>query len=130
MRTYKVELELSIDIPDQYEFSRLLNNDDVGDFDYPPLEAGESMFETFSFRGRRYCVVVRRAWQWPQWLTANYIAMDEDGRWHAYLAEPSIRESNWIAGVTYHELGGSFTTFLPPPCDDWKKSLRKNPNHK
>jgi hypothetical protein len=129
MRTYKVEL--SIDVPDQYEFSRLLNKDTVGDFRYPALAVDEIILETISFRGEPYWVVVRKAWQWPKWLTANYIAMDKNGEWCAYLTEPYIEETYWwVDDGVYRELGGGFTTFSSPPCNNWQESLRKNPNHK
>jgi hypothetical protein len=129
MRTYKVEL--SIDVPDQYEFSRLLKKDTASELQYLALEDGEIILETISFRGEPYWVVVRKAWQWPKWLTANYIAMDGDNQWWAFTGQPEQNpdEEEWYPrGEKFSLLDSCFIAFSPPPCNNWQESLRKNPN--
>jgi len=114
MQKQKVKIE--IDVPSGYEFVRL---DETYDSSKNEIAVSIPPY-----------AVCRPQWQWPQWLTANYIAMDADGKWYAYLTEPSIRETYWWPdGGVYRELGGGFTAFLPPPCDNWKKSVRRNPNN-
>lgn len=71
-------------------------------------------------------IVVRQTWKWPEWLKAKYIAMDESGCWYAYNCKPSITDYYWQQAYFLDE---SLIDFSPPPCDDWKESLRENPNN-
>lgn len=68
---------------------------------------------------------VRKVWHWPEWLTAKWIAMDEDGEWFGYEAEPLLCDCIWLARCRMIAL--SLTTFVPPPCTDWRQSKRRNP---
>lgn len=73
--------------------------------------------------------ILRRVWQWPEWLTAKYVAMDSDGAWYAYSEMPvkhsgSARWMPLALRCTY--LGN--TTFQPPQCDNWQNSLHERPS--
>lgn len=74
-------------------------------------------------------MILRPIWQWPEWLTAPYIAMDSDGIWYAYTKEPSAVDDDWCYGGCDWLLLSDRTllAFTPPPCTDWKTSLRRNP---
>jgi len=75
-------------------------------------------------------IIVKRSWEWPEWLKADWIAMDESGKWFAYsCAEPVLDDKVWARGEAdvCIVLNSNMIDFNPPPCDDWKKSLRKNP---
>lgn len=72
-------------------------------------------------------------WQWPTWLRAGWIAMDSDGKWHAFDAKPTHNDADWWVESYARADGGvrlasELFDFTPPPCDDWKTSLRRNPN--
>lgn len=75
--------------------------------------------------------IVRKAWQWPAWLKAPWIAMcGETGHWWGYSNEPGPREGSrrrWTGGYETW-LNPQLLDFTPPPCDDWRQSKRKNPN--
>ena len=79
-------------------------------------------------------LIVRSRWQWPEWLTAEWIARDYNGTWWAYAAEPRLDErypDSWTGSlgkrtVMFSEL----FAFSPPQCGDWRQSKRRNPNAK
>ena len=75
-------------------------------------------------------IIVRKAWQWPAWLKAAWIAMDLDGEWYAWSKLPRIacNTDHWYDGGDLQALNPELVDFTPPPCDDWRQSLRKNPN--
>ena len=77
-------------------------------------------------------VIVRPAWQWPEWLTAGWIAMDESCEWYAFEYEPDCEDAAvWDSyNGSRIKLSGPLLPFIPPACDDWTKSLRKNPRSK
>lgn len=72
-------------------------------------------------------LILEKLWDWPIWLKAKYITMDEDGTWFAYKSEPTIGPENWYtedgvaAALTVLDLEG-------PKCDDWTNSLMENPH--
>jgi len=77
-------------------------------------------------------VIVRQVFRWPEWLTANYIAMDESGIWYGYAKKPSKIASSWLPqqSTPYVRLTpNTLTNFVPPECSDWAQSLRRNPNY-
>ena len=69
---------------------------------------------------------LRKAWQWPPWLKAEWIAMDENGEWYAYGSEPSVVSSHW-GGEALVLLNCGAIDFTPPHCDDWRTSKRRRP---
>lgn len=78
-------------------------------------------------------VIVRRVWQWPAWLKAEWLFCGPSGKWYASNARPSGRIDGpegyglgWVCGG-HTILIGNLIGFDPPPCDDWRKSLRRNP---
>jgi len=73
-------------------------------------------------------VIVHPAWKWPEWLTAAAIAMDANGSWRAYASPPIRDERIWTTADVEMPLDNQLFRFDPPPCDDWTKSLRLNPN--
>ena len=102
-----------------------------------PCHKGDAWVDTFGDVERidkGICgprLIVRRRWHWPEWLTAEWIAMDFTGKWYGYANEPEIMGNGVMA---WWGNGGvcnlSFTTFTPPPCTDWTQSKRRNPNSK
>ena len=78
-------------------------------------------------------LIVRKIWQWPAWLKAEWIAMDADGYWFAFNSEPFDHEYEkaWFSEHGENSiLDTEFFDFTPPPCTDWRTSKRRNPNHK
>ncbi len=76
-------------------------------------------------------VIVRLAWQWPEWLKAPWIAMDKNGKYYGYSSEPSIvgNGNMWLCEAdTAADLQSWALDWTPPPCDDWTESKRENPN--
>lgn len=73
-------------------------------------------------------LIVRKKFEWPEWLKANYIAMDENGSWWAFNNRPEAKHCDWAASGGGVELDADFLDIeLPTPCD-WEDSLRKRPN--
>lgn len=74
-----------------------------------------------------FSVRIRERWQWPSWLK-NFVAVTQegDGRWFAWRnREPAITSNGW-SGPSFVSLKDF--DFTPPPCTDWRQSLRLNPN--
>jgi hypothetical protein len=119
---------VEIEIPDGYEFVGVRTPKRGELYVMNPGEVNTAAFDW----GNSPVIVVRKAWAWPSWLKAVWIAMDRDGVWRAYLTEPrrSDAYASW-SGSAQLNLGKGdslYFDFAPPPCDDWKTSLRKNPN--
>ena len=76
----------------------------------------------------RMRLIVRRRWQWPEWLTAEWIAMDGNGEWYGYDGEPVTDGDEWqIHGGIGVEIDRRMVAFSPPTCTDWRQSNRRNP---
>ncbi len=76
-------------------------------------------------------LIIRRKWKWPEWLKAEWIAMDLNGSWFAYLVEPRAGVAAWATqGHTQLPLASfkKFFDFEPPAVAGWKESLIRNPN--
>lgn len=80
-------------------------------------------------------VIVRKSWQWPAWLKAPWIAMDEGGDWYCANKEPRLGEcdckhdlAGWKWGDWCIHLDSEVVDWTPPPCTDWRASKRRNPN--
>ncbi len=121
----KQQVMIEVDVPEGWEIDR---------FGLP--KAGEHWIDgvgKLNCAGFDYqdtaCVIVRKAWQWPDWLK-GWIAMDEDGAWFWFENEPRQMNTGWG-----HE-GGEYYRFdvvtnvagiQPPPCTDWRTSKRRRP---
>jgi hypothetical protein len=130
-----MKVQVTIDVPEGWELTDL---EPVAiDYDQWFINP-DGIVERWDIRSTPSCgkyFRVRRAWQWPAWLEkAAAIAMDESGDWYAYEAVPKRYEGAWdsldgdLLGMC--EFSGILPDFTPPPCDDWTKSLRLNPNRK
>lgn len=72
--------------------------------------------------------ILREVWQWPEWLLAEWIAMDEDRRWWAFQNAPRLLSGSWISEDGLMSwLDPRLVDFTPPPCTDWRTSKRRNP---
>lgn len=121
----KQKVEIEVEIPDGHEFVRFDTQYDSSSGEIAvSLPQSVNIFDTYA--------VCRRAWQWPDWLAANWIAMDGNGIWYAYSDRPTPNSSDgeWYCADGYVSLSRRFINFDPPPCDYWKKSLRQNPRSK
>lgn len=107
---------LEVDVPDGYAVDRVTRSriNGIG-------EQITSMSVDFT---------LKRVWQWPEWLTAEWIAMDKDGAWWAYLSEPKIGSEFWLINEHGRYIDQLLMAFTPPPCDDWTQSKMRNPNRK
>ena len=125
------EVQVTVEIPEGYE---------LADSRMRQLRCGDTFLnrhgevETWHESWNSSCifVIVRKAWQWPKWLKARWIAEEAVGRWYAYNEKPVCNEVDcWQRknGPCVY-LHSSLLDFTPPPCDDWRNSLRENPNWK
>jgi hypothetical protein len=79
-------------------------------------------------------LIVRPTWQWPAWLKARWLWCCSDNTWFAGNSNnpPELMRWGWYTGghtvlINDHE---DLFDFTPPPCTDWRESLRENPNWK
>jgi hypothetical protein len=98
------------------------------------LHDGEAVEAIVDFTDDR--IVLVADWRWPNWLKAGWIAMNKDGQWVAFNFRPFCGDmyERWgeVIDTTGELVGGQMLDpdmfrFDPPPCDDWKQSLRQNP---
>jgi len=75
-------------------------------------------------------IIIRPAWQWPNWIRAEWIAMDSDGLWWCYTVEPNIYCDEWRSCELAVNLETALLDFTPPHCTDWRTSKRRNPRTK
>lgn len=122
-----MKVQVWVDIPDGYELA-------CDEMRVP--KTGELFISAYKMKVLTSCaeiddprVIVRPAWQWPSWLKAVAVAMDCDNRWFAHNDVPIATDYDWWC----EESTGMFLCqktldFTPPPCADWRQSLRLNPN--
>ena len=75
-------------------------------------------------------VIVRNAWQWPEWLTCAAVVRTKGGDVWACSTVPHIDEcitSGWSNTGTVLVLQGRFVNINLPDVP-WQESLRVNPN--
>lgn len=76
-----------------------------------------------------YRLIVRKKFEWPTWLKAKFIAMDECGEWYAYVERPEICRTRWASSEeVYTRLTSDLFDMQLPTCNDWTKSLMENPH--
>lgn len=134
----QVEVEDGV-IPEGKELVRIGRRIAKGDqfLSYP---CGQLLTAEYDFDAMRSVMIVRDKWEWPEWIRAPYIAMDSDGDWYFFASKPIATKTQWLHEISNIEgrllwsSGESdswnFTSFTPPPCTDWRQSLRRNPNAK
>jgi len=116
-------IEVEVDIPAGFEFVRFPFNGESLTCD------GDTFCRVVVNGSLETMAVLRKLWQWPEWLTAEWIAMDRDGGWWCYGDKPRLNDLGWSpCGGTNSSLRPCLTTFTPPPCTDWRQSLRRNPS--
>jgi hypothetical protein len=77
-------------------------------------------------------VIVRKAWQWPEWLTCAAVVRTKGGDVWACSTVPHIDEcmtSGWSDTGAVLLLSGQFVN-LDYPDGPWRDSRRLNPNRK
>jgi len=77
-------------------------------------------------------VIVKRAYNWPEWLKANWIAKAPTGLWYAFWKKPVVNKDagNWYYAIDTILLNQNFFDFTPPDCkSNWEDSAIKNPNY-
>jgi hypothetical protein len=110
-----------IDIPGGWEFERFgkPNNGEHVVHGDQVLQAAHD-WDSFA-------VIVKPAWQWPSWLKANWLAMDEDETWTAFMDEPEIEDGDMWGGDEYYVLNAEFLDVALPVCNNWRTSKRARP---
>jgi hypothetical protein len=117
----KQKMEIEVEIPNGYELSRVCTGE------HPELGPGEEVELRFQLCGVWHFVVVRPEWKWPDWLTAEWIAMDKDGEWWSHEYRPFTEDYVWDSTGGMMRIDVDHIAFTPPPRTDWTQSLRRNP---
>jgi len=116
---------LQIDVPEGWRIARYRTPLE-GEYYLHDGEAVEAMVDFTDDR-----IVLVADWRWPSWLKAGWIAKCELGEWKAFNECPmrSDFHNEWFSVLDAYGtlLDPDLFRFEPPPCDDWKQSLRQNP---
>ena len=65
---------------------------------------------------------------WPEWLTADWVAKDEDDEMYCYETEPTPDGFQWMCSEGAYHIDRSMLAIDIP--GDWTQSKRENPNCK
>jgi len=119
-------ISVKVDIPDGWELAdEKMRPAKRGEFYYSGLKVEEWNIPDECYHN---VAILRKKWVWPKWLKVGYIAMNKDGVWLGYQCLPYLNQTHWISNGNIVNLNRCLLDFDPPPCDDWKTSLRENPN--
>lgn len=78
-------------------------------------------------------IILRPEWQWPKELGSKFaaVAMWHGGEWFATTKVPQFsKQCNWWGNYEQIVRLSLFDWWTPPPCTDWKQSMRRNPRVK
>lgn len=125
--------QITIDVPEGYEWTGEVRLPLAGET-YLDLDIGREV--DTAFQDYVVCVrpILRSKWKPPAWLReGTWVAMDLGGNWYAYGGKPTLRPGMWSYGVestlnlsrTPTHPCFNLTPFVPPPCTDWRTSLRQ-----
>ena len=118
MKTVTIEIK----IPDGHEVvsvsrrKQYVENDESGAIPY-----------TVHVRPSKPFLINGKPADWPEWLTCDWVAKDEDGEVWAYHSEPEKTEIGWLFDYERRCLFGVNAIDIP---GDWTQSKRENPNRK
>lgn len=130
--------QITTDVPDGYEAT--------GEFRVP--KKGEHFIASINGFGDRFYlatydyddginrIILRPVWKWPEFVKpGTWLAMDKNGNWVFYETQPQIEsigvQTEWLPKGCAFVLAGAFKSFFnftPPPCTDWRTSLRQKPH--
>ena len=65
---------------------------------------------------------------WPEWLTCDWVAKDEDGKVWAYHFEPRVEVTRWVGRM--HDASCLQNVNAIDIPGDWTQSKRENPRRK
>ena len=125
-------VQVNVEIPDGWELACDEMRAPLDGEHYMNLRNGvNKAFCVTSDYGPR--IIVRKAWEWPPWLRAAAIVIDQRSRqWKACHKVPHLDEGlneGWDGFGHWATITKDMFDFTPPPCFDWRESCRLNPNH-
>lgn len=132
----KTKVEIEVDVPEGFELTGEIRPPMVGEWFLTNFEEARVCEADYAMRR----LILRKveppapAWEWPEWLTAEWICINpyNEGHWFMSNVEPIASESggwhgwNW-KGNQKLEIDLSLFAFTPPPVTDWRESKRRNP---
>jgi hypothetical protein len=120
-----MKVQIEIEIPDGHELvSHRLNS--ICDNISHGLE--ERAYYVYSRPAKPFVILGKPA-DWPEWLTADYVAKDKNEKVFGYVVgQPYQRIDQWESQEGNSQMLSEFTAIDIP--GDWTQSLRENPNHK
>lgn len=122
----KMAVAVLVEIPDGYELAeKEMREPRAGELYLSSCGEAVRAVEDWKCSGKR--AILRESWEWPSWLKANYICMGADGDWHTSIEMPAMTGTGWVVCHSVCLSGHNFN-FTPPPCTDWRESVRPNPD--
>ena len=126
-----MEASVKVEIPDGWELAcdRLRR----AEFGEHVIGVGTVEKWTAPYQSDREYVIVRKVWQWPEWLKAAAIVQSSSDSWYACKEIPQRSDTARCGWDLFHYwslLDPKLIDFTPPSCVDWRDSLRINPNMK
>lgn len=124
---HKQQITIEVDIPDGYEAT--------GEFRLPDESREFWLNPTarlcFPHNGQPTCdgprLILRKKWQCPEGVTANWLAVDDDGYIRLFDEEPKLEGGDWYDG-------NGWMSYIHPSHVSWSSPPRgtkhKNPNAK
>ena len=119
-----MKVQIEVEIPDGHELvSHRLNS--ICDNISHGLE--ERAYYVYSRPAKPFVINGKPA-DWPEWLTADYVAKDKNGNVFGYVGgQPHQGIDQWDS-LGFSQMISEFTAIDIP--GDWTQSKRENPNRK
>ena len=119
-----MKVQIEVEIPDGHELvSHRLNS--ICDNISHGLE--ERAYYVYS-RPAKPFIINGVPSDWPEWLTCDWVAKDEDDEMYCYETEPTPDGFQWMCSEGAYHLDRSMLAIDIP--GDWTQSKRENPNRK
>ena len=119
-----MKTQITVEIPDGYEITSLYRGKQYGQYD----DGSAAIPYTIHIRPVKPFIINGVSSDWPEWLTCDWVAKDEDGKVWAYHFEPRVEGPPWVGRM--HDascLQNVNAIDIPGP---WEQSKRENPRRK
>ena len=118
-----MKTQITVEIPDGYEITSLYRGNQYGEHD----DRSAAIPYTIHIRPAKPFLINGVPSDWPELLTASYVAKDQNGKVFAFDSEPFLRAYTWSNDRIASCLSGVISIDIPGP---WEQSLRENPRRK
>ena len=123
-----MKVQVTVDIPEGYELADVeMREPTEGEYFVAHNHLVQQVRDAIAYGPR---VIVRPAWKWPEFLGKDVacVWLCHSGVWWASEDIPKQHGDYWLDHGRASRL--DLMNWTPPPCIDWRTSLRVDPNRR